>query len=79
MAVSKPTKWAVIILAGLLAGCGNQQDKSSMQDQITGWIVECGPEPISMTFCIDFYKERGYVDVSGTVVGNSVDGFTVTR
>ena len=50
-----------------------------MQDQITGWIVECGPEPISITYCIDFYKERGYVDVSGTVVGNSVDGFTVTR
>ncbi len=64
MAISKPMKWAVIILAGFLAGCANQQDKSFMQDQITGWIVECGPEPISITYCIDFYKERGYLAVS---------------
>ncbi len=73
-------KWVVIVLAAFLAGCENQPANSAfMQDQITGWIVECGPEPISITYCIDFYKERGYVDVSGTVVGNSVDGFTVTR
>ena len=57
-------KWAVIVLAGILAGCENQPDSAFMQDQITGWIVECGPEPISITYCIDFYKERGYAEVS---------------
>ncbi len=57
-------KWAVIVLAGILAGCENQPDSVFMQDQITGWIVECGPEPISITYCIDFYKERGYAEVS---------------
>ncbi len=57
-------KWAVIVLAGFLAGCTSQQDKAFMQDQITGWIVECGPQPISVVYCIDFYKERGYLRVS---------------
>ena len=57
-------KWAVIVLAGSIAGCTIQQDKAFVQDQITGWIVECGPQPISITYCIDFYKERGYVEVS---------------
>ena len=57
-------KWAVMVLAGFLTGCATQQDKAFVQDQITGWIVECGPQPISITFCIDFYKERGYVEVS---------------
>ena len=72
-------KWAVIVVAGLLAGCEIQHDKAFMQDQFTGWIIECGPQPTSITYCIDFYKQRGYVDVSGTVVGNSVDGFAVPR
>ncbi len=57
-------KWAVIVLAGFIAGCAIQQDKAFVQDQITGWIVECGPQPISITYCIDFYKGRGYVEVS---------------
>jgi hypothetical protein len=57
-------KWAAIALAGFLAGCENQPDSAIMQDQITGWIVECGPQPISIAYCIDFYKERGYVEVS---------------
>ncbi len=33
-------KWAVIVLAGILAGCENQPDSVFMQDQITGWIVD---------------------------------------
>ena len=54
------------IIAGFAAGCASQDnlEKAFVQDQITGWIVECGPEPFSITFCIDFYKERGYVEVS---------------
>ncbi len=57
-------KWTVMALAAFLAGCENQPDTAFMQDQVTGWIVECGPQPISITYCIDFYKERGYAKVS---------------
>ena len=63
-------KWLGIVVSGLIAGfasgCAspNDLDKAYVQDQITGWIVECGPEPVSTTYCIDFYKERGYLQVS---------------
>ena len=63
-------KWTGVFvsmfIAGLAAGCAspNDHDKAYVQDQITGWIVECGPEPVSTTYCIDFYKERGYLQVS---------------